>query len=63
MTKTSEIKFIADEMLDHVAGGFVATDDLWVKSNTSKSGSGFVAWEDVWPGVKNLSGTDLGSGR
>lgn len=44
---------ISDAELDLVAGGFTATDDLWVKSNTSKSGSGFVAWEDVWPGVKS----------
>lgn len=60
MTNASHIKFLADEQLDQIAGGFTATDDLWVKG---KKSSGFVAWEDIWPGVKSVSGMDLGSGR
>jgi hypothetical protein len=45
---------IADAELDFVAGGFTATDDLWVKSDKPTSGgSGFIAWEDIWPGVKS----------
>lgn len=48
MTNISQIKFLTDEQLDQIAGGFTATDDLWVKN-----GSGFIAWEDIWPGVKS----------